>query len=169
MLFHLATCKMQLILFIFDVLIHFALCDIYTVVGCTARNQLYRVDSDSSMCICAQHVLMFNCTTVGSGYTIWYVNNCPQDGITLRHSGYNVEDGVRDERMCGLFLVEAFGNVTNGNKFTSYLLVSLLNGNLSDTNTDVSIDVRCAHSDGMSESIPNNITLELTFITGMYM
>ena len=112
----------------------------------------------NARCSCPGEFLVFTCTVVGGGVTLWRGTafNCPSDNeIILRHSQY-VSGGASGECNGGAITGQGLQNVVN-NHFISQLNITLsaaLNGR----------SVECAYNDGQQTSRIGIFTL--TIITG---
>jgi hypothetical protein len=113
----------------------------------------------NAACSCPGELLIFNCTAVGAGVTLWRgtVFNCPAAEILLRHSQY-ASGGSGASGTCnnGAITGQGLQNVVNNN-FISQLTVTVsaaLNRG----------SVECAYNDGQRTSRIGLSTL--TVITG---
>ena len=119
------------------------------VFKCHARNAGLVVVSD---CTCSSFNVIYECTTIGPGSTLWVLGSSAECGINLRHSLFMSQTAVG---RCMNGAVEGRGLQVEGDAYVSQLNVPVrtnLNGTI----------VQCEHDDGGSLTVIGTSTLTLT-------
>lgn len=90
-------------------------------------------------CACVGDVLIYRCTTVGAGSTVWQGSafQCVGSSITLRHSQFSVPGGV--SRECNNGDITATSIDVSNNCYTSQLSV-VISGGLNNRSVDCTYD-----------------------------
>ena len=105
-------------------------------------------------CICPDHNITFECTTVGGGITVWQGSafNCPQssDEISLRHAQFLGSVGVCND---GAICAHAV-SIPAPDCFISNLTVYITPALEGRT-------VRCEHDDGIRVTLVRSVILNI--------
>ena len=106
-------------------------------------------------CICPNHNIPFQCTTVGGGITVWQGSafQCPQssDEIALRHAQFLGSVGVCNDGAICAHAVSILAPDCFISNLTVYITPAL------DGST-----VRCEYDDGTSVTVVHSFTLNIT-------
>ena len=107
----------------------------HTLIGQFVSAQL-KVISGGCNCIGGEVVLQ--CTTSGTGFTMYNVTGCQFGSLNLPHTGVNGQPAVQEcSSTTGAHIVAEAQNVTNGGTFVSVLNITAF--------PNASITVECYH------------------------